>query len=92
MILQDCALLLKNHKQEHYIFKNNPGIFDTGLFKYYTTKLSLHVNKENDENDLNIDHVLPGLLMKMDVHVNATKYLYKDMKLHHEQKSVKVIK
>ena len=56
------------------MFKYNPEILDSNLFKDYPTKISVHIDKAYDENDLNIDHIFPEVLIKIGYKRSTFRY------------------
>ena len=48
-------------------------VFESDLFKYFTSKILLHIKETDSVNDDTIDTIPPGVLRKMDQTNNAMK-------------------
>ena len=72
VILQDAAVLLSEGR-EHYIFSQNPAIFNCHSFKDFQSKLLLHIedHKRDDTFNATLDSVLPGVHNRLDNQIFA---------------------
>ena len=61
------------------MFDTFPEIFQSDLFKVFTTKLMKYMYKVEDANDTKIDHVPPCVLNNVDAHTRAIKELREDL-------------
>ena len=57
----------------HFIITCMPEFFESAAFLAYSHKLSFHITEQDHKNDVRFDNVLPGVMVKLDDQIKATK-------------------
>ena len=82
VILQDAAVML-HEGRDHYMFSNNPDIFNSIVFKDFQSKLIQHIEdkKRDDRFNATLDSVLPGVHNRLDHQIFAVEASHAKMNM-----------